>query len=164
MTNLYLKFSPEVRGESTTAGYVGWIEVMAATWGGTNPCTIGTGVGAGSGKGEFNAVSLTLHLDSAYIFNFVHCMNGKHYEGAILAAIRASGSEYVEYWRQEMRLVFVESAVVSFTANSNPVVSLSLRCGAVELTYHEQQANGQFKKKGPVQWSVVKNDQSLTVS
>ncbi|MEZ5353923.1 MAG: type VI secretion system tube protein Hcp [Bryobacteraceae bacterium] len=164
-SEMYLKFDPEVKGESTKAGYEGWIEVLSAGWGVMNPSTISAGAGAGAGMADFSTLSVMCNMDAATVFLMKKSCEGTHFTKATLEMREAGGASPVVYWKQEMHLVFVDSVQFSGAGGGGkPTVSLSLNVGAVELTYNEQKADGSATKHGPIQWSVKKNNSSTDVS
>ncbi|MEZ5399675.1 MAG: type VI secretion system tube protein Hcp [Bryobacteraceae bacterium] len=164
-SEMFLKFTPEVAGESPTAGYENWIEVLSLAWGVSNPSTIEQGVGAGAGKASFSHCSLMLNMDAATVFQMKNCCQGTHFEKAIIECREAGGESPVVFWKQEMHLVFVDSVQISGAGGGGkPTVSVALNVGAVELTYNKQKADGTSEKVGPIQWSVKKNNASTDVS
>jgi type VI secretion system secreted protein Hcp len=162
---MFWKFTPEVKGESKTKGFEGWIEVLSFSWGGSNPSTIAQGGGAGAGRVDFSTLNLMLNMDASTVFAFKNMCAGKHFEKGKLICREAAGDKPVEFFIAEYFLVFVDSVQMSGAqGGGKPTVSLSLSAGAVELTYNEQDDKGGATKHGPVQWSIKKNDSSTSVS
>lgn len=162
---IFLKFTPEVKGESKAKGFEGQIQVFSWSFGASNPTTIGTGGGASSGKVQVSGLSLQKEVDAASVFLFKQCCLGKHFDGAKLIQREAGGDAPVEFLIADMKMVFIESISWGGSAGGGkPSESVNLAFGAIELTYNEQTEKGGATKHGPVQWSLVKNDASLGVS
>ena len=133
--DMFLKFAPEVKGESKDSSHTGDIDILAWSWGASNSGTTHVGGGGGAGKVNVQDMSITKYVDlsSATLLNAVS--TGKHFNTATLYVRKAGGSG------GEDRL----------TEN------VSLNFAKFKYTYTEQLDTGGAGTKGTFNWDIAAN-------
>ena len=70
--DMFLKLGT-IKGEATDPGHIGWIDVLAFSWGESNPGEPG---GISGGKVNIQDVSLTKYIDKATVPILLDCAAG----------------------------------------------------------------------------------------
>ncbi len=97
-----------IEGESKIAGHEDEIDVLAWSWGMTQPGSMHIGGGGGSGKVNMEDLSLTKYVDKASVDLIRKCCNGVHLTEATLT-VRKSGAIPLDYFITTMSPVMVTS-------------------------------------------------------
>ena len=85
-----------IKGESQDSTHQGWIEIVQAQWGVTQPVLSSSGSGTGgrtTGRSEYRTLSLAKLADLASPLLMQHCTNGKTIPKAKLEMMRADAME-----------------------------------------------------------------------
>ncbi len=155
--DMYLKFAPEVKGESKDSAHTGDIDVLAWSWGASNSGTTHTGGGGGAGKVNVQDMSITKYVDlaSATLLNAVS--TGKHFTSATLF-VRKAGGNPLEYIVIEMDEVIVTSVSTGGSGGEDRLTeNVSLNFGKFKYTYTEQLDTGGAGTKGTFNWDIAAN-------
>lgn len=156
MFDTFLKLDG-VDGESTRKGYEKQMAVIAFSWGGSNPSTIGVTGGGGGGKGELSSLSITKKSDAASPLLFQKCMEGEHFKKGALTLLKAGGKESVDFVKYELENIFIDSVSYSGSegGDDQPTEAISLSFGKMTYTFTPQKPDG--TKGSPVvgQWDVT---------
>lgn len=155
--DMYLKFSPEVKGESKDSVHTGAIDVLAWSWGASNSGTTHSGGGGGAGKVNVQDMSITKYVDlaSATLLNAVS--TGKHFTSATLT-VRKAGGAPLEYIVIEMDEVLISSMSTGGSGGEDRLTeNVSLNFGKFKYQYTEQLDTGGAGTQGKWNWDIAAN-------
>lgn len=151
---------PEVKGESTAAGYEGQIEIYSFSWGASNPVTVGSGsTGISAGKVSISSFNVMKKTETSSAPLFQACAGGQHYDKATVTMRKAGGESGQQIF---LTYVFTDCMVESIQwsgssgGDDTPTESLSIAFGKVEITYFSQNDKGAMKKAGQASWDLTK--------
>jgi type VI secretion system secreted protein Hcp len=160
----------EIKGETLDSTYKAKnaMELESVTFVAENKATISSGSGgAGTGKATFQDLEITMKLSQAAPQLFQACCMGNHYPKAYIA-LRKAGVETKgpakPYCTLTLALVFVSKVEIVGGATATedvPLVRVLLSCGAVEVSYQPQKADGGLGSPFLGTWSRVVNKSSL---
>jgi type VI secretion system secreted protein Hcp len=158
-TDAYLFLSAEVGGESQRAGHEGEIEVLAWSFGGMNPASVGIGSGGGVGSVTLQEFSLTKYTDSSSAALFQMMCSGQHFPTAKLTLYKAGGSAgALPYLTYEFEEVFVTGLSLGGSgAEDLPTENVSFAFGKVIMTYTQQDAAGTATGDYVGSWDIRRN-------
>jgi type VI secretion system secreted protein Hcp len=129
----------DIKGESKDAKHPDEIDVLSWSWGvsqgGSN-----MGGGKGAGKANFSDLNFMHALDKASPVLMKACAMGDHYDTATLVS-RKAGKGQQDYLIIKMKEVFITSVQPS-GSSENPMESVSISFGHVDLEYKPQKADG----------------------
>ena len=129
--NMFLKLDA-IKGESTDPAHLGWIDVLAMSWGESNPTPA---FGSGGGKVSMQDLNLTKYLDKASVPLLLACAAGTPIVNATLVALHTGASPY-----QFMKF-FLDTVVVSSVSEGGSggedqfVENISLAFAKITWTY-----------------------------
>ena len=103
--DMFLKIE-DVKGESVDKTHKEEIDVLAWSWGMSNPGTAQLAGGAGAGRVNVQDLSFTKYVDKASTKLMMACCTGKHLPGAKLT-VRKAGEIPLEYLVMTMTEVLV---------------------------------------------------------
>lgn len=151
-----------VTGESQKDQHKGEIELLSFSWGVTNPTNVGTGTGMSTGKASVSDFSITKPTDSASGALFKNCCSGKHFNTAVVALQKATGTASGEvYLKYEFDKVMITNISWSGSANSgagdHPVEHVSFAFENVKVTYKPQDSSGKLGSQQVVSYNVASN-------
>ncbi len=155
--DMFLKFAPEVKGESKDKTHAGEIDLLAWSWGLSNSGTAQHGGGGGSGKVSVQDVSLTKYVDlaSSTLVNAV--TTGKHFTSATLTVRKAGGSP-LEYIVIEMDEVIITSISLGGSGGEDRLTeNVSMNFAKFKYKYTEQLDTGGAGTQGTWNWDISAN-------
>jgi type VI secretion system secreted protein Hcp len=150
-----------VKGESQDDefhGDKGWMRILKVDFGAENETDIGdiTG-GGGVGKGKLKELTIEKKADSASPGLWQTCVASGHYKKGTInlrkggADISKSGKTFMEIL---MLQVLIKEVQWSADEEAVPTESLTLACGAMQVTYWKQDEEGGLATKiNPAKWS-----------
>jgi type VI secretion system secreted protein Hcp len=139
--DMFLKLDT-VPGESVDKSHSTEIDVLAWSWGMSNPATIVAGGGIGSGKVNIQELSLTKYLDKASPLMMLGCSQGKHYASAVLT-LRKAGAVAVEFMKITLTDVLVTSLSTGGSGGEDRLTeNVTLAFAKVKVEYWPQKADG----------------------
>jgi type VI secretion system secreted protein Hcp len=144
-----------IEGEATAKGFAGQIILDSFQLGAHNATNIGAGKGAGAGKVQVSNFTVTKRTDASSVPLFLACCKGTHFANAMVT-IRRAGGEQVEFLKYEFDTIFVED--ISWSGggmDDNPMESLSLAFGAVQMTYTPQNEDGTIGSPIVAKWDQI---------
>jgi type VI secretion system secreted protein Hcp len=150
-------FLDGVSGETTRAGYSGWIELDSFSFGASNPVSIGTGsTGAGAGKVSLSSFNVMKRTDSSSPLLFQKCCTGQHYAKASVALNKAGGNSAVKYLVYDFKEMYCESIQWSGGAGGDdtPAEAISFAFASINVTYTPQLADGTAGSAVVAGWDV----------
>lgn len=132
----------DIVGESQRKDHEGEIEVLAWSFGGTNPSSIGIGGGGGTGKVMLQELTVTKYLDASSAELFQAMCKGDHFPEAKLTAYK-SGGDALPYFTLDFEEMYPTS-ISSGGSFGEDVFSetISFAFGKVTATYSEQNPDG----------------------
>ena len=129
-----------VEGESLDSKHKGEIDIESFSWGVKQSATL-TGGGAGAGKAEISDFTVVKHFDKSSVELAHATATGQHFKFAELT-VRRSGGAQLEYLTYKLEDLLVSSVSTSGSGSGRPVETISLNFAKIEITYHEQKADG----------------------
>lgn len=93
--DMFIAFTPDVKGESKDKAFKDKIDVLAWSWGMSQAGNFQMGGGGGAGKANVQDLSFTKYLDNSSPTLQLACLTGKHYDTVVLSIRKAGESPYV---------------------------------------------------------------------
>lgn len=142
--NYFLKFTPEVKGESKQSGFEGQIEILSFSWGVSNAGGYSYAGGGGTAKANLQDMSCSFRACSASPTLMQHCASGKHLDSAKLTCLKAGGKQekYLEF---ELTDVIISSYQTGGSGDEMPIESMSLNFAKVVQSSYAQDDKGSTK-------------------
>ncbi|MGB7588595.1 MAG: type VI secretion system tube protein Hcp [Solirubrobacterales bacterium] len=139
---LWLKLAG-IEGEGARSGFEKQIQLDSFDWAFHNASSP-TGAGRGAGRVEATGISCTKRVDKASPKLFAAVTTGKHFDKAVLTALKAGGDKAVDYMKIEFDTLFVVDLHESGASGGDevPRENVSFAFGKVTVTYNEQKADG----------------------
>lgn len=155
--DMFIKFTPALKGESKDKAHKGEIDVLAWSWGASNSGNAHVGGGAGAGKVNVQDMSLTKYVDSASSPLLLTVCNGKHWDEALLT-VRKAGENPVEYLKIKMTEVLVTSLTTGGSGGEDRLTeNVSLNFAKVAVDYTPQDDKGKAGTAIPMSWDISAN-------
>lgn len=152
--DMFLKIS-DIKGESTDAKHKDEIDVLAWSWGMSNPGTP-TGGGGGTGKVSVQGISITKYCDAATAPLIMACCSGKHYKEAMLT-VRKAAKTPLEYLKISLKDVLITSQSTGSEGVGNITENITLNFAEFKLDYVSQKPDGSAGATHTAGWNIVKN-------
>lgn len=134
-----------IKGESADSAHVGWIELMSAQWGVTQPksATASTGGGHTAERCEHRTMAMTRLADLASPLLMMYSSMGKTIPKAKLEFMRADGSGTpIRYYEIELENVLIASVDQSVHGVGIIHDAIGLRFSKVKWRYTQQKIGG----------------------
>lgn len=157
--DLFLNISG-VPGESRDSNHPNQIEVLAWSWGLSNPATAGTGGTPRSGIVQIQELFITKYLDKSSPVLMLGCSKGTIYSTVTLS-VRKSGATR-DYLVVTLSDVLVTSISTGGSGGEDRLTeNLSLNFTKVKLDYYEQKPDGTYNST-PItyNWNILTNSES----
>lgn len=147
-----------VVGESVDATHKNEIDVVAWSWGVSQPAPAGSGSGAAAGRAHFEDFHFVAKLSKASPQLILAAASGTHFKWAALSGVRPTGQgKGAEYLRYKLSDVLVTSVNESATEPDVPVEQFSLGYSKFEIAYNPQSAKGTLGTPVTAGWDVQAN-------
>jgi type VI secretion system secreted protein Hcp len=134
-----------IKGESQDSTHQGWIELVQAQWGVTQPVN-STGSSTGgrtTGRSEYRTLSLAKLADLASPVLMQHCTNGKTIPKAKLEMMRADGDgKRVKYYEIELENVLIANMEQMVAEGTIVRDHIDLHFTKVKWRYSQQKIGG----------------------
>ena len=137
--DIFLKLG-DIKGESSDDKHKGEIDVLAWSWGVSNPTSMASGGGGGRGKVSFQDLHFTHYVDKASPNLLKMCATGEHIKEATLTQ-RKQGKGQQEYLLIKLTDVMVSSVQDGGTGDQL-TENFTLAFAKVDLEYKPQKADG----------------------
>jgi type VI secretion system secreted protein Hcp len=148
---------PGIPGESTTSLPLNQIDVLAWSWGMSNPGSAQIGGGGGAVKANFQDLSLTKYVDKASPLLMLRCANGAHISKVTLY-VRKAGSKPTDYIKIIMTEVLVTSVSTGGSGGEDRLTeNISLNFAQVEFDYTPTTPDGTTDTPVVFQWDIAGN-------
>ncbi len=149
---MFLKLAG-IDGESTDAKHKGEIDVLAWSWGLSDPASPGGGGGAGRVNIENISIQKLVDLASPLLLSF--SAEGKHITEGTLTT-RKAGKLSGDFLLFKMTDVIVTSVHVSASQDANqPAENINLSFGKVDFDYRPTKADGTLGADLSFKWDVT---------
>jgi len=145
--NYFLKFTPDVPGESQQQGFEKQIEILSFSWGVSNAGGFSYAGGGGTAKANLQDLSVSYRQCSSSPLLMQYCASGKHLESARLTCLKA-GEKQEKYLEITLTDVLISSYQTGGSGDEMPIESMSLNFAKVESAYFAQDKSG-ATKAGP---------------
>ncbi|WP_440996011.1 Hcp family type VI secretion system effector [Arhodomonas sp. SL1] len=148
-----------VQGESRDAQHADAIEVLAWSWGASQPGTMQTGGGGGAGRASFQDISVTKYIDKSSPNLMKQLAKGKHFDSGKLI-VRKAGGEQLEYLVVEMKKILIASINIGGTGEEDRLTeNIGLNFAEFKLSYTPQKDDGTGEAAIDFAWSIEENSE-----
>lgn len=154
--NYFLKFTPEVKGESKQDGYENQIEILSFSWGVSQAGGFSYGGGGGVAKANLQDLSVSYRQCAASVKIMQFCAGGKHLDSAMLTCLKASGDKQDKYMTYTLTDVVVSSYQSGGSGDDMPIESMSLNFAKIEFEFFVQDDKGVTTSAGVGKWDQQK--------
>lgn len=151
--NYFLKFDPEIKGESQQTGYEGQIEILSFSWGVTQAGGFSYGSGGTSAKANLQDLALSFRMSPASPKLMQYCASGKHLTTAVLTCLEASGDTAEKYLEITLTDVVISSYQTGGSGDDKPIDSMTLNFAQVKKEYFKQGDDGVVTSAATGQWN-----------
>lgn len=151
---MFLKLAG-IEGESTDAKHKGEIDVLAWSWGLSNPVTVSGG--AGAGRANIQDLSIAKAVDLASPLLVTYCATGKHISDGSLAIVKAGGhgEDFLVF---NMADIVVNSVSEGGSNGDNQLTeNVSLAFSKWQFDYQPTKADGTTGPVTSTGWNITTN-------
>ncbi|NLI32388.1 MAG: type VI secretion system tube protein Hcp [Deltaproteobacteria bacterium] len=155
----YLELT-DVTGECKVSGYEEQIDVMAWSWGMSQPVSAHAAGGAGGpGKVSVQSLNISKYVDKASPTLMQFCANGKHIEKGVLTACKMGGEDdAVVFYTITMDEVFVSNVSAGGSEGSDGLTEqVALDFAKVHVKYYPQEETGAKGQDISFDWDIKAN-------
>jgi len=133
-----------ITGESKRAGHEGQIPIIAFSFGGTNPSSVGVGSGGGTGTVALSSFNITKKTDASSAELFQQMCQGVHFPTAEITMYKSGGEEALAFLGYTFEEVYVDSIQWSGAEGGDniPMENVTFSFGKVTIEYVEQNPDG----------------------
>lgn len=147
--NYFLKFTPEVKGESKQDKYDGQIEILSFSWGVSQAGGYSYGTGGTAAKANVQDLSVSFRACKASPKLMQFCASGKHLDSALLTLLKSTGDSGQEkYTDFELTDVVISSYQTGGSGDDMPIESMSLNFAKVAQKFYSQDDTGNLVASG----------------
>jgi type VI secretion system secreted protein Hcp len=150
--NYFLKFTPEIKGESKQTGYEDQIEILSFSWGVSQAGGYSYGTGGTSAKANVQDLSLSFRMCPASPDLMQYCASGKHLDSAVLTCLEA-GTTPQKYLEITLTDVVISSYQTGGSGDDKPIDSMTLNFAKVKKEYFKQDDKGIATSAGTGTWN-----------
>lgn len=148
-----------IPGESTVAGHVGQVDVLAWSWGMSNPGTTHGTTGTGPAKANFQDLSLTKYVDKSSPLLMLHSANGTLISTVTLYVENANGTAKPA---QIIKIVLSNVLVTSVSSGGSGgedrlTENITLNFSKIEYDYSPLNPDGSAGTPITFAWDIQKN-------
>lgn len=159
-TNIHLKLSNSIKGESQDPLHPDEIDILAWSWGMSNSGTTHMATGGGGGKVNVQDISMTKYVDLASNDLIKKCSNGTHIDTADLSVRKAGGDSTVEYFKIKFQMCMISSYSTGGSSNNLDQITenFTMNFRRFEVIYATQDDKGVGGPAAPAGWDIAKNE------
>jgi len=155
MANMFLKFDPEIKGESPQTGYEGQIEVLDFRFGVVQPGGFDFAKGGTKVQSRLEDLSITFRMCSASPKLMQYSASGKHLTKATLTCLKAAGDKAAKYLEINLTDVVVSSYRTGAGVNDDvPHDSITLNFAKIDKEYFSTDNKGVATSAGKGSWNL----------
>jgi len=155
--DMFLKLD-DIPGESTVKGHATEIDVLAFSWGMSNPGTISTaGGGIIAGKPQFQELSLTKYVDLASPLLMTAAATGKHIPTAKFTVLRSTSTAGSKnYYTVTLTEALVTSVATGGSGGEDRMTeNITLNYAAIKIDYYQQKPDGTVALAGTFTYDIA---------
>lgn len=154
--DMFLKIDG-IKGESHDEAHKDEIDILAWSWGASQPGNTHTGGGGGAGKVNIQDVSFTKYVDKATPLLLKACCNGQHLK-EINLVVRKAGESPLEYLKLKLSDCLVSSVTTGGAGGQDRLTeSVALNFARFQVTYTAQDAKGAAAGEVPFAFDIKAN-------
>jgi type VI secretion system secreted protein Hcp len=157
--NYFLKFTPEIKGESKQSGYEDQIEILSFSWGVSQSGGYSYGTGGTSAKSNLQDLTVSFRMCPASPTLMQDCASGVHLDSAVLTCLEA-GTTPQKYLEITLTDVVISSYQTGGSGDDKPIESMSLNFAQIKKEYFKQNDKGIAESAGTGTW----NQQTATTA
>jgi type VI secretion system secreted protein Hcp len=151
--DMFLKFAPEIKGESSQQGYEGQIEVLDFRFGVVQPGGFDFAKGGAKVQARLDDLSVTFRTCSASPTLMQYCSSGKHLDKATLSFVKAAGDKAAKYMEINLTNVVVSSYRTGRGGSDEiPQETITLNFAKIEHEYFATDNKGVATSAGKGSW------------
>jgi type VI secretion system secreted protein Hcp len=151
---MFLKFEPEIKGESAVKGYEGQIEVLDYQLGVSQEGGFSFAKGGTRVNSKLDDLTVMFRMCSASPKLMQYCATGKHLTKATLTAIKAAGDKPAKYSEIILTDVIVSSYRTGGAGDGDvPHESISLNFAKIDQEYFATDNKGVATSAGKGSWN-----------
>lgn len=154
--NIFLKFEPDIKGESMQTGYTGQIEILSYSWGVSQAGGYSYGSGGTSAKANLQDLSVSFRMCPASPKLMQYCASGKHLDSATLTCLEASETPQ-KYQEIVLTDVVISSYQTGGSGDDKPIESMTLNFAQVKQEYFKQDDKGVVTSAATGSWNQQKS-------
>lgn len=154
--NYFLKFTPDVPGESQQEGFEKQIEVLSFSWGVSQAGGFSYAGGGGVAQANVQDLSISFRQNKSSPKLMEACASGKHYDEAVLTCLRAAGDKAEKYLELTLTDVIISSYQTGGSGDDMPIESMSLNFAKVKSEFFTQDDKGAAESAGVGTWDQAK--------
>ena len=156
--DMYLDLGTDIPGESTAIGHQGQVDVLAWSWGMSNPATVSTG-GTTAGKATFQDLSLTKYVDKASPKLMLNLAKGTHIPKVILYVLKTGGKAgTINYIKITLEEVLVTSLSTGGSGGEDRLTeNITLNFSKILYEYFPTKLDGTADTAIPFTWDLSAN-------
>jgi type VI secretion system secreted protein Hcp len=156
--DMFLKLSG-VTGESKDRVHTQEIDILSWDWGMSNFATGHVGGGAGAGKVSVQDLRVSKRADNSSPNLLLFCVEGEHFDAALLTVRKAGGQKPVEYLKFKLETVFITGVSVGCSHYDDSMIEhVSLNFAKVSVDYTPQDEKGMPLVAIPFAWDIAANN------
>lgn len=143
-----------IKGEATTKGKEGWIEISSFSFGADHPVSVSAS-GRSTGKSNVHDMKVTKVVDASSPKLFIACVTGQNFKSGKVYVRKAGGTNPVEYLKYEFEgLLITGFDIEASGGDENPEESISINFTKIDLTYTGQKPDGSAGGAVPVSYDL----------
>jgi type VI secretion system secreted protein Hcp len=154
--NYFLKFTPDIPGESKQQGFEGQIEILSFSWGVSQAGGFSFAGGGGVAQANVQDLSVSFRQNKSSPKVMEACASGKHFDEVLLTCLRAAGDKAEKYLEITLTDVIISSYQTGGSGDDFPIESMSLNFAKVKEEFFEQDDKGVGKSAGVGSWDQAK--------
>lgn len=148
----------DLKGESVVDKHEDEIQVLSWAWGMSQTGTTHRGTGGGAGRADVQDLSFMHYVDTASPNLMLACLNGKHYDEAVLT-VRKAGESPLDYLIITMTDLIITSVSTGGSKGDELITeNITINFASVKVSYQPQDNKG-AKAGGAVEieYDIAKN-------
>jgi type VI secretion system secreted protein Hcp len=152
--SIFLKFEPEIKGESSQKGYENQIEVLDFRFGVSQPGGFMFAKGGTKVQSQLEDLAVTFRMCSASPKLMQYCASGKHLDKATLTALKAAGDKPAKYLEIKLTDVVVSSYRTGGSSQDDvPQETITLNFAQIDKEYFSTDNKGVATSAGKGSWN-----------
>jgi type VI secretion system secreted protein Hcp len=152
--SIFLKFEPEIKGESSQKSYENQIEVLSFNFGVTQTGDFPWAKGGTRGQSTLHDLSVVIRMCSASPKLMQYCASGKHLDKATLTCLKAAGDKAAKYHEIKLTDVIVSGYHTGASDGDGvPQETITLNFAQIDQEYFAQDNKGVATSAAKGSWN-----------